>query len=324
MFGKAPEAEPAPGRTAHSAGPGILDPEAPMTDSPAATSGADGSETDGTPPSVRLLDRGAGLGVESAAGRIGAGVAILVVAVLARVALSPVLGDTVPFLLYFPAIVVAASLGGHLTGLLTVLLCALAQTLLFDASTGARFLSDPVDALRLGLFVLNGGIISAISGATFSALRAEHRSRRVAERLYQTEAAARRGVETAERRARILYETAAALSDAVTPEDVADVIIRHGVLGLGAKAGAVIVVSEDRAHLRVLRAHGFPDESGLAGDTALMSADVPATTAIRTGRPVFLEGLVEIGDRFPGVLRHMMNGGTEALAVVPLGPESAI
>ena len=325
MIAKAPEPESTLPPTARTAQAGILEPESPVPAVPVANPPrSDATAVQPRSLSARLSERVAGLGVESASGRIATAIGISAIAVLARALLTPVLGDTAPFLLYFPAIVAAASLGGHLTGLLTVLLCALAQTLFFEAPAGSLGIADPAQALRLALFVFNGGIIGVISGATFSARRAAHRSRRVAERLYEAEADARQSVEAAERRTRILYETAAALSDAATPEEVADVIIRQGVLGLGANAGAVVMVGDDQAHLRVLRAHGYPGDDGQAGDGTPIDADLPATAAIRTGQPVFLEGRREVMERFPDVGPRVAASGTQALAVVPLGRESGV
>jgi PAS domain S-box-containing protein len=261
--------------------------------------------------------------VDSVGARIIVGAATSAVAVVARLLLAPVLGDTVPFLLYFPAVVVAASVGGHWTGLLTVAICSVAQALIFEAPAGSTAVGDPGAALRLLLFAINGAVISVITGATFESRRSALRSSRVAEQLYEAEAAARQSVETAEQRTRVLYETAAALSDAVTPEDVADVMIRQGVVALGATAGAVVLVTEDRTRVRVLRAHGYPEDYAAAAAEAPLDAGSATATAIRTGQPVFVEGQRETTERYPFAAGALAATGAEALVAVPLGSESA-
>ena len=104
------------------------------------------------------VGRGSSTGSRSARpGRVSPAAALSLVAVATQILLEPVLGQSVPFLVYFPAVVVAASVGGHWTGL-TVVLCSLTHAVLFEAPTGTLFIADPIEAFRLGLFAVVGGV----------------------------------------------------------------------------------------------------------------------------------------------------------------------
>lgn len=83
---------------------------------------------------------------------------------LVRVPLAPLLGNTVPFILYLPAIVFAGWLGGFGPGFTaTVLSGYLAKTWFFEPR-GSFSIPDAGSAFRLGLFLLNGTIISYLCG----------------------------------------------------------------------------------------------------------------------------------------------------------------
>ena len=313
--------QPSPGH--HSPSPTDAEVVAPAVRPGAPAPPAAPSQAPGVPAVSgvsALVDR---LAVRSGWARVGVAAALSVAAVALRILLEPILGPTVPFLLYLPAVVVAASVGGHWTGLLTVLFCAAGHAVVFQAPTGQLFLSDPAEAFRLALFVVVGGGISLVTGATFSARRSALEARTTAERLYRAKSTARGGLEAAEQRTRVLYETAAALSDAVTPEEVADVIVRQGVLALGASAGAVLMLTEDRAAMRMLRSHGFPAQNVSAAESAPVDGSSAASTAILTGQPVFIHDRHEGGRRFAAYANLYTAGSIEAVAAIPLGPESA-
>ncbi len=67
-------------------------------------------------------------------------------------------------------------------------------------------------------------------------------------------------------RARRLYEVAAALAEAVTPEDVARVTVDQGILAVGATAGSLAFVTAEGAHLELAGWVGYSPEAiaGLA------------------------------------------------------------
>ena len=104
---------------------------------------------------------------------IGFGVAILATAVTCaiRLLLWPVLGDAVPHMAFFPAVMIAAYYGGIWPGLLATLLCASAANIVFTEPHYTLAIKSTNAAFALPLFVPVGAIISGLSEML-------HRSRR--------------------------------------------------------------------------------------------------------------------------------------------------
>ena len=80
-----------------------------------------------------------------------------------RLALNSVLGITVPYITFFPAIMLSAWAGGFGPGLLTTLLGAVAAQYFLLAPLYSFALPSLVDSLSLGLFVAVGTIISVLN-----------------------------------------------------------------------------------------------------------------------------------------------------------------
>ena len=112
-----------------------------------------------------------------------------------------------------------------------------------------------------------------------------------------------------------LYEVAAALSGAVTSEDVAAAVLEEGVAALGASGGGVLFANR-AGGLTVPATLGYDDAvvAGLRSESP--DAELPAAHALRTGEAVWLESPEERDARFPalrGLERH-----TVSLCAVPL------
>jgi serine phosphatase RsbU (regulator of sigma subunit)/anti-sigma regulatory factor (Ser/Thr protein kinase) len=120
--------------------------------------------------------------------------------------------------------------------------------------------------------------------------------------------------QVSERGAR-LYEVAAALSRAVTPEDVAAAVLMEGVEALGASGGGVLLATEPGT-LQVPGTIGY-DESVVAQlRTESPDAELPAAVALRTGDAVWLESLEEVELRFPEL--RALEPDAVSLCAVPL------
>jgi PAS domain S-box-containing protein len=87
---------------------------------------------------------------------------VVVVAALLRMWLSGALSST-PFLAFYPALVLAAALGGFGPGLLAVLASWLCVTLFFDSTPGYLGLSNPSELGRLLVFLTGGLGVSFVS-----------------------------------------------------------------------------------------------------------------------------------------------------------------
>ncbi|MGQ0602131.1 MAG: PAS domain S-box protein [Anaerolineales bacterium] len=119
----------------------------------------------------------------------------------------------------------------------------------------------------------------------------------------------------AERTAR-LHALTAALSSALTPLEVADVILNQGRLALGADAGALLLLTQDRSALEVVHSVGFP-EAGIARQFPL-TAPFPAAEAVRTGEPIWIDSFSASAARYPQIAKKRGETGYEAVAYIPL------
>jgi PAS domain S-box-containing protein len=129
---------------------------------------------------------------------------------------------------------------------------------------------------------------------------------------------ARRAAERAAERLARLQQVTAALSEALTSEQVAEVIVTQALPALGANVGVVSVLSEDGAEFINLRITGYPPDvvdhySRFPADAALPLAD-----AVRSGAPVLLTTLQERHRRYPHLAGVTSPSGDGALAALPL------
>src|SRR5260370_39037963 len=119
------------------------------------------------------------------------GVAVLAPAVslLVRWPLWPVLGDAVPHMTFFPAVMIAAYFGGFGPGLLDTILSAVAANYLIPQQLPSFQATRVNEVAALILFVLVGSIISGLSESMHRARRrivADER-RLAKEALHETE-----------------------------------------------------------------------------------------------------------------------------------------
>lgn len=112
-----------------------------------------------------------------------------------------------------------------------------------------------------------------------------------------------------------LQAVTAALAEATTVEEATRVVLLQGVQALGASGGTVFLVGDDG--VAVPAAVGYSSElvSRLAAERP--GDNLPATTAARTGHPVWIESSEERNALFPEMAG--LEPETEAICAVPLG-----
>ncbi|GAA4583296.1 hypothetical protein GCM10023194_20260 [Planotetraspora phitsanulokensis] len=111
-----------------------------------------------------------------------------------------------------------------------------------------------------------------------------------------------------------LQGATALLAEALTVEQVVQVIIDVGRTALAADHSAVALLDPDRATLKVINSGGIPDAPGAPGDDILLSQSSVMTIAVNSRRPVFAESpdslrtkLVDAGaeeEQILGFLKH--------------------
>jgi len=151
-------------------------------------------------------------------------------------------------------------------------------------------------------------------------LRAEDAERRlIAERAGREAAeAAEQRLRASEERLRQLQRVTAGLSEAVTPLEVAGVVLDQSLQALAASAGAIYLLSADGGHLELLDQRGHP--AGLMAGRAKMPLDTqgPLADAAREGSVALYENFEAYAARYPQLRELMRMGEFEASAVLPL------
>ncbi len=137
-------------------------------------------------------------------------------------------------------------------------------------------------------------------------------------RLYSEQGAARAQAEEAWAQVSRLQAVTAALSEAVTSTEVAEAIVREGLVAFRAHAAAVVRLTSSGTQFEVLASTGFSD--ALSARWSTYSADLagPSAEAIRTGRVVATGSAEQLGQRWPNSVESQALTGLEANIAAPL------
>jgi GAF domain-containing protein/CheY-like chemotaxis protein/two-component sensor histidine kinase len=137
-------------------------------------------------------------------------------------------------------------------------------------------------------------------------------------RLYEAEQAARQAAEQAVERTQRLQYVTAALSASLTVPQLAEVIVQHSAGALGASTTAVYLASDDGRWLEMAASRGIPEAIRQAASRLPVDSDNPGGDVFRSRKPVWLESIEAVLERYPGLAEARAATGNQALAVVPL------
>jgi PAS domain S-box-containing protein len=115
-----------------------------------------------------------------------------------------------------------------------------------------------------------------------------------------------------------LQTLTAALSQGVTCEQVADAILKHAEVVLGASAGVVARLSDDGSELVCLHATGYSAEVVNALNYLPADTRLPLADAVRQRQPVLLANLAEQNARYPEMVRLTGVPAEGAVVALPL------
>ncbi|HEV3262610.1 MAG TPA: PAS domain S-box protein [Gemmataceae bacterium] len=133
-----------------------------------------------------------------------------------------------------------------------------------------------------------------------------------------TEQEARKKAERfADRMAR-LQEVTAALSEALTVDQVAEVIVTRGMAALDASVAVVALLTEDGSEFVNLRVMGYASEVAEGWTRFPADAPRPMADAVRMGQPIVVNTLAERNARYPELASLKAIAGDGALAAFPL------
>ncbi|MBD1821131.1 PAS domain-containing protein [Cyanobacteria bacterium FACHB-DQ100] len=136
----------------------------------------------------------------------------------------------------------------------------------------------------------------------------------------QAEIAAARSAERTVR----LQSVTAALSEALTPCDVATVIVKQALAALGACRGLVMLLSTDQKELELIRSIGYSPDALSEWRRFPVTAAVPLAHVIHTRTPVFLQSIAEATTTYPQVAALQNKISSGAIAAIPLIAEDQV
>ena len=124
-------------------------------------------------------------------------------------------------------------------------------------------------------------------------------------------------VRRTERHRERLQAVSAALSEAVTPEDVVDAVLGEGFAAVKADA-VVALVEPGEQRLRLLGMRGYSPELAERMEQITVDSPLPLAEALRTGGPVWIDQPGEARRRFPEAARFELERES-VVAALPLG-----
>ncbi|MBN1206605.1 MAG: GAF domain-containing protein [Myxococcaceae bacterium] len=117
-----------------------------------------------------------------------------------------------------------------------------------------------------------------------------------------------------------LQAVTAALSSAVTPDDVAAVVAHLAVASMGGVAGSLVLPNEERTELHIVSHVGHIHAPHVLERFRRLplSANNPVAHAFLQGTAFYFEDVARYGAQFPELLRAISEAGYQAAAALPL------
>jgi PAS domain S-box-containing protein len=143
-------------------------------------------------------------------------------------------------------------------------------------------------------------------------------------RLYQETQQARQAAERSVNRTILLQRITAALSEALTPQQVADVVVNQGIATLEATAGSVVLLDQLGTTLKVVQAVGYPQSLIDTWASFPITAPNQIAETVRTRAPIFVESLAAMIAKYPNLADIVTRTGNNAWASIPLIAEGKV
>ncbi|MEH2084259.1 MAG: PAS domain S-box protein [Nostoc sp.] len=122
----------------------------------------------------------------------------------------------------------------------------------------------------------------------------------------------------------LLQKITAALSEALTPQQVADVVVNQGIAALEATGGSVVLLTEGNTTLKVVQAIGYPQTLTNTWASFPITAPNQIAETVRTGQPIFLENLAAMIAKYPNLANVVTVMANNAWASIPLIVEGKV
>ncbi|MBD2108620.1 GAF domain-containing protein [Nodosilinea sp. FACHB-13] len=137
-------------------------------------------------------------------------------------------------------------------------------------------------------------------------------------RLYQAAQQAQQAAETAADRTARLQTVTAALSESLTPVQVAAVIVEQSVAALEADAALMALLSSDGTTLEIVQSTGYSVDPKEIQPRFSIDAPLPLSEAVKSGQPAWSEPMAERLARYPHLADAYKKQPFEAWISLPL------
>ncbi|HJU87885.1 MAG TPA: ATP-binding protein [Gemmatimonadaceae bacterium] len=121
-----------------------------------------------------------------------------------------------------------------------------------------------------------------------------------------------------------LQRVTAALSSALTPPEVAEIILVQGMSALGATGGSVALLTPDNMHMELVAVTGFDDATAASWRRFSVDAPHPVNEIVKRREPVVFESLDAWHERYPEVVPTLAKAGYSSYCGVPLEVEQRV
>ena len=137
-------------------------------------------------------------------------------------------------------------------------------------------------------------------------------------RLQEAEHQAREAAERSADLSRRLLTVTAALGEAVLVEQVAHVIIDHGMAATGADAGSLALVNDTATEWEIIQVAGYDAPVRERWRRFPLAAGRPLSDSALAGEPILLESREQWVERYPSIIADIDETGCEAYAAIPI------
>ncbi|HEX8694606.1 MAG TPA: GAF domain-containing protein [Longimicrobium sp.] len=137
-------------------------------------------------------------------------------------------------------------------------------------------------------------------------------------RLHEGERRAGAAAARAADLARRLLVITELLNRAVTPEEVARVVVDEATDAVGADAGSLALLSSDGDRFRTAAMRGYPDSLSARFAEYPLQGGRPMSDAVLAGQPVTLRSYADWQARYPEMAEAFRESGYEAFAAIPV------
>lgn len=144
------------------------------------------------------------------------------------------------------------------------------------------------------------------------------------EKLLHSAEAAREAAQADAARTSRLQALTAALSSAISPSEVAAVVVEQGVATLGAQAGFILRLDDAGDTLLLVGSTGYPDDVADEWARLPLDREVPMAIAARTATPLFIGSEAEWSASFPDTGPLRLLPGSRSWAAIPLIAEGRV